>query len=213
MFAEYFKAAEKHVRAIGRTPSIDRGRPVSEAELDEIEDIIRRAIPPELRSFFREMGDGYSFTPDEDHDGFRIGLLSDYRYKVAGFAEVLRGEAPPGANHAHSAEIVAQELARRERWFPFYNFGGGGYLFCLDLNSSPAPVRYYERCYWPTDPIDHWELRMADSLLDFVRQWSRFCFADTNEGTLINLALDARGRFDWAPSLFEPIYDRGTTNA
>jgi hypothetical protein len=213
MFAEYFKAAERHLRAIERTPSIDHGRPVSEAQLDEIEGIIGRAIPSELRLFFREMGDGYSFKPDEEQEGFMVGLLSDYRYKLADFAEVLREEAPPGANRTHPAEVVAHELARREQWFPFYNFGGGGYMFCLDLNTSPAPVRYYERCYWPTDSIDHWELRMADSLLDFVRQWSRFCFSDAKGATLINLALSARGRFDWDSSRFEPIYDRGTTDA
>lgn len=213
MFTEYFQAAERHLRSIGTIPEIQRGRPVSEEQLDDVERIIKRPIPIELRTYFREMGDGYYFKPTEEQEAFMIGWLGDYRYKVAGFAEVLREEAPPGANRAHSAEVVAQELARREQWFPFYNFGGGGYMFCLDLNISPAPVRYYERCYWPTDHSDHWDLLMADSLFDFIRQSSRFCFSDAKGVTLINLAMSERGRFDWSPRHFDPAYDRGTTEA
>ena len=138
-----------------------------------------------------------------------IGWLDDYPYTVAGFPAALRDDLPT-SNKQHSPEVVAQELARRLQWFPFYNFGGGGYMFCLDLNKSPAPVCYYERCYWPTDPIEHWQLSIADSFLDFVRQWSRYCFASAKGASLINLALSARGRFDWAQSRFDPIYDRGT---
>ncbi len=98
------------------------------------------------------------------------------------------------------------------QWFPFYNFGGG-YMFCLDLSEVPAPVRYYDSVYWPNDSPEEWEFRLADSLLDFVREWSRFCFSEANGTTLINMARNAKGCFDWEPSRFERHYDRGTTNA
>ena len=142
-----------------------------------------------------------------------IGWLGDYRYKVAGFAGALKEEARPKDSRAHAAEVVEAELVRRQQWFPFYNFGGGGYMFCLDLNESSHPVRYYERVYWPNDSTEEWEFRLADSFLDFVREWSRFCFSQANGTTLINLAMNAKGRFDWDASRFDSIYDRGTTGA
>lgn len=86
-------------------------------------------------------------------------------------------------------------------------------MFCLDLNESPPPVRYYERCYWPTDSIEKWEFRMAESFSDFVRQWSRYCFANAQGASLINVAMSETGCFDWSPSRFEALYDRGTTLA
>ncbi len=194
----------------GRNPLIIAGDPVTEADRRATESRIGMPIPTELWDFIKEMGDGYYFRPSENDEGIQIGRLGEFQ---SDFVDILREEAPPGPNHSHPAEVVAEELARRERWFPFYNFGWGGYLFCLDLNISPSPVRYYERCYWPTDPIEHWQLSMADSLEDFIRQWSRYCFANAKGATLINLALSARGRFDWAPNRFEPWCDRGTIEA
>jgi hypothetical protein len=213
MFSEYFRAAEMHLRASGKSPQIREGRPVSDAQLDDVERLIKRSIPRELRLFFCELGDGYSFEPDEGQEGFMIGWLGDYRYKVAGFVDAIREEAPPGREYRNPPELVARELAKREDWFPFYNFGGGGYMFCLDLNESPSPIRYYERVYWPDDSPDTWGFQAADSFLTFVRQGSRFCFADLLDGTLIGHASGASGRFDWAPSRFNSIYDRGTTDA
>jgi hypothetical protein len=58
--------------------------------------------------------------------------------------------------------------------------------------------------------METWNFRLADSLLDFVRQWSRYCFASAKGASLINLAMGATGRFDWAPERFEPVFDRGT---
>lgn len=211
MFAEYFEAAEKHVRSIGKTPEIRRGRPVTEEQLDDVQRLIERPIPGELRAYFQEMGDGYSFSPAEGHDGFMIGWLGDYRYKVAGFVDALRFESQPERCHKHTHEIIERELARRERWFPFYNFDGGGYMFCLDLNESPAPITYYERVWWPNDAVETWGFRVADSFLDMVQHWSRFCFSDVEGHTLISFASGMSGRFDWAPSRFNSTYDRGTT--
>lgn len=213
MFAELFNAAERHLKSIGITPEIQMGRPVSAQHLDEVERAIGQPIPVELRDYLREMGDGHRFSPDEDQEGFMIGWLGDYRYKVAGFVHALREEAAPERCHRNSHEVVEHQLARRERWFPFYNFGGGGYMFCLDLNESEHPIRYYERVYWPNDSPEEWEFKLADSLLDFVRRWSRFCFSPADGTTLINLAMNAKGRFDWSPSRFNPTYDRGSTEA
>lgn len=212
MFAEYFVAAARHLESVGFKPDIRIGNPVSSEQLDETERMIGRAIPTELRAYFLEMSDDYCFSPDGKQFGFEIGCYGDYEFKVAGFSERLREEAPLEANRNHTAEEVGQELVRREKWFPFYNFGGGGYMFCLDLNESPPPVRYYERCYWPRNSTDHWNLKMADSFHDFIRQWSRYCFADANGVSLINVAMKARGVFDWSPSRFNPIFDRGTTD-
>lgn len=213
MFAEFFHAAEKHLRSVGKVPDLSVGVSVSEEQLNEVACLIDRPIPNELRTFLREMGDMYGFSPSEEQSGFRIGYLDDYQYSVAGFAESLREEAPPERCRVHAPEVVAAELKRREQWFPFYNFGGGGHMLCLDLNEVPSPVRNYECVYWPNDPIETWSFQLADSLIDFVRQWSRFCFAEAKGVTLINLAMGASGRFDWSPSRFDPIYDRGTTDA
>jgi SMI1 / KNR4 family (SUKH-1) len=213
MFREYFNAAEEYLNSIGKSPVIRAGQPVSETQLNEVERIIGRPIPTELRIYFREMGDGYSFSPAQDQEGLMIGWLGDYRYKVAGFVDAIREEVALAGICRNAPEVVARELLRRERWFPFYNFGGGGYMFCIDLNESPSPICYYERVYWPNDSPDTWGFRAADSFLDMVRQWSRFCFADMMNDNLINFASGASGRFDWAPSRFDVTYDRGTTQA
>jgi hypothetical protein len=213
MFAEYFNAAEKHLKSIGITPDIQMGQPVSEQHLDAVEHLIGQPIPAELRAYLREMGDGYCFSPGNEQEGFMIGWLGDYRYKVAGFVHALREEAIPERRGQNPPELVERELARRERWFPFYNFGGGGYMFCLDLNESPSPVRYYERIYWLGDPTEQWEFCLASSFLDMVRQWSRFCFAEVGGHTLISMASGASGQFDWDPSRFDSMYDRGTIDA
>lgn len=115
MFAEYFLAAEKHLRFVGKVPEIRCGNQVPEERLNEVERIIGRLIPGELRSYFREMGDGYSFCPGEGEEGFMVGWLGDYKYKVAGFPTALQDDLPNPKFNKHSPEVVAQELARRER--------------------------------------------------------------------------------------------------
>jgi hypothetical protein len=213
MFAEYFEAAARHLRSIGRTPLIRVGDALTNEHLAQVERVIAQPIPVDLRSYLCEMGDKYSFSPDENQNGFGLGFLEDYRFQIPGFPESLQEEAVLERCRRNAPELVQRELARRKKWFPFYNFGCGRYLFCLDLSETPAPVRYYECVYWPNDSPEEWDFRLADSLLEFVRQWSRYCFSDSNGTTLINVAMHATGRFDWAPSRFNPLYDRATTEA
>jgi hypothetical protein len=93
MFAEYFHAAEKHLRSVGRSPEIRGGEPISEARLDAMEGVMRQPFPTELRAYFREMGDGYYFQATEGDD-FMVGWLDDFQYNVPGFDESLREDLP-----------------------------------------------------------------------------------------------------------------------
>ncbi|HEX8312878.1 MAG TPA: SMI1/KNR4 family protein [Chthoniobacteraceae bacterium] len=217
MFLEHFDAAEKHLRAIGEQPRTEPGCAVTAAELDEVERIIDRSIPPELRAFFHEMGDGYRFTPDEEQNGFGVGFLSDYRYNVAGFADSIYEDLPPQEHRRQPRELLELELQRRRNWFPFYNFGCGGYIFCLDSTAEGNCLCYYD-VRWPGYPPEFWRATIGNSLLDFIRQWSRFCFSDpvTPDGHHIDLTILAgrlTGRFDWNPKNFGARFDRGTTEA
>jgi hypothetical protein len=54
---------------------------------------------------------------------------------------------------------------------------------------------------------------MPGSFAEFVRQWNRFCFVKANGATQIYIALSETGRFDWFPSRFDAIKDRGSTQA
>ncbi|MEO0795660.1 MAG: SMI1/KNR4 family protein [Verrucomicrobiota bacterium] len=211
MYKALFEAASKHLRTNGIEPLLIEGEPISEARLLDAERKIGRPIPQDLRTFFLEMGDGFQFIPDREKENlfFMVSWLEDI-VDNADFPKILQEEAEDTGGNP--SDLVAAELKRRQNWLPIYNIGGGGYMFCLDLEESPSPVRYYERCYWPSDAPETWTFKLADSFHDFVLQWSRYCFEEANGATLINIAMGLTGKFDWAPTRFNPIYDRGKTD-
>jgi hypothetical protein len=161
-------------------------------------------MPIELRRFYTEMGDAFEFVPDEapDYplDGWEPNHLRDYEIWNRGFSGAIEEEAAEEIGRARpraEPQLLREEAERRKLWVPFYGFNGGGDVLCLD---SEGRVRFYEALFWRACP-GNWDLVVADSLLDFVEKWSRYCFVAPG-CPWTSFCFECSGVFDWAPSHF-----------
>jgi hypothetical protein len=214
VYSEYFTAAAHFLTARGILPEIGERKACAEEDLARAETRIGGAIPAELRAYYNELGDWFSFRPELEQNGFRVALLTDL-HSQQDFAQEIMEEAEyeiRSLRPRNDPEALKAEAERRAHWFPFYNIGGGGYLLCLDTARNPSPVFYHEAVYWRAHPPSLWTFELAPSFAEFLRQWSRFCFSDPG-CSLINFCMDRHGAFDWAPRHLGTKYDRGTTKA
>lgn len=158
--------------AVGATPE----------QLADVERVLGRPLPPELRALFESIADGdVGFVDEDDEDawdavelpGFHIGLPDRFDTdRVQGSAGAARGRE--GAFYWRHAPIDVPDVrpdgavARRAvspGWIPFADDWGGG-TYCLDLTPGPigtvGQVIKLER--------DAFEAHLvADSLTDFVQ--------------------------------------------
>ena len=82
MYREHFIEAEGRLRKQGLNPKLlRRGDPLSEADIQAVDQRTDRPMPTELRNFYLEMGDGFEFVPDDipdsPLDGWEPNWLSD----------------------------------------------------------------------------------------------------------------------------------------
>jgi len=212
MYRPYFESSARFLRQKGISAELYDGRPVSESELTMLSDTLGVAVPDELLGFLRELGDGFKFQWDLPSNGdlmsFGLSFLDDIIREREWIPQDLREVAANGPAN------VAEEAMRRLGWLPVMGVGDGGYEFCLDTSLHPAPVSYYVT-YWKDCP-ETWKVITADSLPDLVRNWSRYCFSDPPVGgghvSLTQIAEELDQNFDWAPSHFDPQFDRGTSD-
>lgn len=203
MFLEYFIQAKEHLLKMGRNPILTMGRPLPEVEIIAADHKTDYPMPSELREFYLEMGDGFSFSPDRVEyfgSGWYPILLADHTVHNRGFFEQIEEEALGEIDSPSPRVDIAllrEEANRRKKWIPFYGFIGGGDLLCLDTDGS---VRFYEALYWRNHP-NTWNFVLAGSLSEFIRNWSNFCF--TNPGAeWASFCMDRSGAFTWDTSYF-----------
>jgi hypothetical protein len=170
-------------------------------------------IPEELAAYLQELGDGFSIQwemPDTgDLVSFGLSSLEDTLQEHPWHLQQLREICETQKGEGNE---IAQEARRRMDWIPIIGIGEGGYYFCLDTHKQF--IRYHES-YWQHNPAV-WQSSLAPSLLDLVRNWSRFCFSEPIlDGSNVSMTIFAgrlKGQFDWAPSCFDARFDRQTTS-
>jgi cell wall assembly regulator SMI1 len=210
MFLEYFLRAGEHLRKQGLNAALMMGTQVSEQELKLLDANTDFPMPSELRLFYLELGDGFQFVPDENNTTDLVGwepmYLADYKMCNRGFGGEIKREAgreirnsTPGADPS----LLRQEVERRKLWIPFYGFVGGGDYLCLDLSSTPPPVRFYQALTWTALPHT-WDFVLASSFSEFIERWSYYHFL-TPVGEWTSFCRGRSGRFDWAPPHFPHI--------
>ncbi len=188
----------------GLAPFLVMGAPVSENDLSGLDNKTDFPMPPELRQFYLEVGDGFAFVPNDSDASKLVGWeymhLADHKIWNKGFGNAVQGEAMreigkslPNTN----SELLAQEVARRKLWMPFYGFVGGGDVLCLDLSMNPPAVRFHEALSWVA-LAETWDFLLATSFTEFVERWSRFHFVSP-PGGWTSFCRGCSGRFEWAP--------------
>ncbi|HWQ92289.1 MAG TPA: SMI1/KNR4 family protein [Clostridia bacterium] len=213
MFLEHFISAREYLSQQGLKPTLVMGALVSKSDLNASDKETDFPMPPELRQFYLELGDGFGFLPNGEEDFKLVGWehmhLADHRIWNKGFGAAIEEEAMReiGKPSTPDPELLKHEMARRKQWMPFYGFVGGGDVLCLDLNTSPPAVRFHEAQLWVALP-QRWDLVLASSLTAFVRQWSRFQFLSP-AGGWTSFCRERSGRFDWAPEHFPQINEKG----
>jgi SMI1 / KNR4 family (SUKH-1) len=197
------------------TAVLRQARAVSEADIALADERTGRPMPGQLRCFYTEMGDAFEFVPDDvpnsPLDGWVPNHLSDYEIWNSGFSTAIEEEADEEIQSRRprvEPKLLREEAERRKLWVPFYGFVGGGDVLCLD---SEGKVRFYEALVWRACP-NTWDFVLADSLIDFVEKWSRFCFVAPG-CNWTSFCTECSGIFDWAPSHFSLGIPRGKVGA
>jgi len=212
MYLEKFIEARSVLRKQGLDPLLWQGKPLSEKDLDAVDQRTDYSMPAELRRFHLEMGDGFEFIPNDDPetplDGWTRNCLHDYATWNKGFHMAIEEEAEDeiaSSRPRADPRLLQEEVERRKKWIPFYGFNGAGNVLCLDAEGK---VRFYEAASWVALP-QSWDLVLADSFTDFVEKWSRYCFVAPGSGSSWDSFLvNHSSSFDWSPSHFPRGFDR-----
>ncbi len=207
MFAKYFTDARENLRRLGFQAAIRMGTLVLEDHLLNLDLQTDLPMPPELRRFYLELGDGFEFIPDESDEVNRVGWepmhLSDHRICNMGFYSQIEEGAMQELNGRHprvNPDQLKEEMEKRKKWMPFYGFIGGGDYLCLDLSVNPPTVRFYAAFTWMATPAT-WDFVLAPSFTDFVERWSRYNFLSPS-GAWTSFCHELSGQFDWKPEHF-----------
>lgn len=210
MFLEYFLRASDNLRNAGLQSAVKIGSAVSEDYLKALDLETDLPMPKELRQFYMELGDGFTFIPDDVSDSSLVGWepmrLRDHKGCNIGFMGQIEEEAMHEINSPRPrADPVRlrDEMARRKQWVPFYGFVGGGDYLCVDTSETPNPIRSYESLSWRSSP-QTWDFILAPSFTEFVERWSRYNFL-TPSGEWTAFCQGRSGQFDWKPQHFPQI--------
>jgi len=205
MFREYFIAAQDFLRQQGLRPLLRQGEPVSEADIDAVDQRTDYPMPAQLRRFYIEMGDGFEFLPNDVQDssleGWERNWLNDYAIWNKGFRTAIEEEVSREIANGRprvDPQLLREEAERRKRWIPFYGFVGGGDVLCLD---SEGKVQFYQAMDWTALPAFCGGFVLADSFFDFVVRWSKYSFVAPGCGWT-SFCWNESGVFDWSPSHF-----------
>jgi hypothetical protein len=201
---KYFADAYESLMTLGMSPLVELGRPVSAFELDEIDGKTDFPMPAELRRFYLEMGDGFSFIPDTKNPGL-IGWertwLPDYCICNQGFPGSIDDDASFVLKHPNckvEGRSLLEVAEARKKWLPFYGLSGDGSFLCIDMESSA--IRYHDPQTWASSP-ETWNFVLAASLMDFIQRWSRFYFVSPRS-RWTSFCWSKSGTFDWDPVHF-----------
>jgi len=205
MFKEYFNAAQAFLRQQGLRPLLREGKPVSEADIDAIDQRTDFPMPPPLRRFYIEMGDGFEFAPNDVQDspleGWERNWLSDYAIWNKGFHTAIEEEVSDEVASARprvDPKLLLEEAERRKKWIPFYGFVGGGDVLCLDFEGK---VQFYQALDWTALPEFCRGFVLAESFADFVARWSTYSFVAPGS-CWTSFCWNQSGVFDWSASHF-----------
>ena len=208
MFIEHFQRARDNLNQRGLRARVEMGSPVSEGDLKAVDAETDFPMPTELRQFYLEVGDGFTFIPDDSETSDLVGWermsLDDHKTFNSGFAGAIEEEAMRELGKRSSRtdpELLKQQLERRMRWMPFYGFLGDGNVLCLDLSVNLPVIRFYEALVWTSAP-QTWDFMLAASFTEFVERWSQYQFLSPAGAWTSFCTGDHFGRFDWAPEHF-----------
>jgi hypothetical protein len=213
VFREYFIKAEDILRKQGLNPLLRRGEPLSEADIDAVNQRTDHPMPAELRRFYIEMGDGFKFAPNDISesplDGWERNWLSDYAIWNKGFHTAIEEEVTreiASSRPRVDPQLLREEAERRKKWIPFYGFVGAGNVLCLD---SEGKVQSYQAMDWTASPDLCRGFVLADSFTDFVARWSKYSFVAPGCGWT-SFCWNRSGVFDWSPAHFPHGFDRSS---
>ena len=200
-----FKRAKEHLGTLGITTEFRRGRPVTSTMLSTAAKRLGRPIPRSLATFYRQVGNGMSFswqagkpippTKKQLKAWSKLSVLlgADLpmppEYDEAAFASF---DIPPlgtvvkesVAHHrypemTHFPHVKNERLARRTyakmEWWIGIHDEGNGDRICIDTADAGEPI-VFDQHDWFDGGTGANGTRMAANLQAFLDGWSSVCF-------------------------------------
>lgn len=179
---EIFSHPIGHLKALGIKATYKIGAKCREDELADAELKIGSSIPDDLRKLYLKSGNGAEFSWQESEDDnchkfanlsipdleSLIDLVSNWREKRfwSWTAKDFAGSSDP--------KLAKQTVQRMKNWLPLFEEGNGD-KFCIEIG-DPRPSVVFHQHDWNDGGNGVNGLKVANSLGEFLQQWSKVCF-------------------------------------
>ena len=100
-----------------------------------------------------------------------LELVADHRHRQTYATEYDARYAYP---HVKDPALARRTAERMRHWLGFHTEGNGD-RFCVDTSLDPAPV-VFDQHDWYDGGTGENGRRLADSLLQFFKDWAQVCF-------------------------------------
>lgn len=158
-----------------------RGPAITREKLEQAQQKTGLPMPQSMIDFYFEVGDGLWFrwsSDDESGPGgvFQFHSLDEYVEEAVSSSEYICEliDSNYDFRFTDDPDLARRTIQRMRRWVPFHPEGNGD-TFSLDTSLDPAPVVFNQHDWLDGGNGDNGHV-MANSLLQFCKEWSRVCF-------------------------------------
>jgi hypothetical protein len=181
-YRHLFEQARAQLEARRISVRLEFGPRVTPTDFEPLEQTWSLSIPPSLRQFYLETGNGLAFdwflepnVPPQPFCRLVVPTLAGLRQGV----EYLRmlNECLVGYDFRESRdpEAARHQYQRQLTFFPFLKANVD--LLCIEPTGGREVVVFHDR-EWSFYPTGDSGIRLADSLVQFWRSWSKVGFVE-----------------------------------
>jgi hypothetical protein len=177
-----FEQARARLEGGGIPVRLDFGPRVLITDFEPFEQAWGLPIPPSVRQFYLEVGNGLTFQWQADPDSPSGPFCSLNVPTLAGLGdgvEYLRMLNECLAGHdfrkSRDADAARRHYRRQLGFFPFLRANAD--LLCIEVEGGQEVVVFHDH-EWSFYPAGDSGVRLADSLIQFLRGWSEVAFVE-----------------------------------
>jgi hypothetical protein len=177
-----FEHARARLEARRISVSLEFGAPVSPTDFAPFEKAWGLTIPPSLRQFYLETGNGLAFrwpldpnAPSEPFCWLVVPALAGLQEGID-YLRMLNGcLAGHDFRESREAEAARRHYQRQLTFFPFLRANAD--LICIESTEGHEVVVFHDH-EWSFYPTGDSGIRLTDSLIQFWQGWSEVGFVE-----------------------------------
>ncbi len=212
-FSEIFDSTAAFLRTKGIAAELSKGSKADRASVEQSHRQTGVELPKSFSAFFTEYANGFHFMWEKSEDiwgAFSLPSLKDLAEQQQDWKRNVRDflNDPKTMDRCIDSPFRAEAFRiwrRMDSWIPLWDEGNGDH-FCVD--SSSGQIRYDQHDWF--DGFGSLAkgngILAGQTLEDFLRQWSRFCFRPNN--SLWWGEFGEFGVIKWEPEYFDAEYCR-----